>query len=82
MDTVTVSVAKLQDWQRLLRAMHGQVSENMRPCQGKADVLFTLGNMREGIERMLKDAEPQASGAQNTPNTGGWNEHSRYYGTE
>lgn len=79
MDTVTIPAAKLREWQRLLRAIHGQVSEHMRPCQGKADTIFTLENMHEGIEKII---EPQASRTRNTPNTGGWNEHSRYYGTE
>lgn len=52
-----IPVAKVKDWQRLLRAMRGQVSEHMRACQGKTDVLFTLENMVDGMEALVAPVE-------------------------
>jgi hypothetical protein len=60
MDTILIPVSKVRDWQRLLRALGGQVSHNMRAGQGKVDTLFTLENMVNSMEELLKPADPVA----------------------
>lgn len=76
MNTIAISTDSLKTWSRLLKAVRGQVSENMRPCQGKTDTLFTLDNICAGMDAAL------ASPTKSTPNTGGWDENSRFYGVE
>jgi hypothetical protein len=56
METIAVPLSKVQDWQRLLRAVHGQVAENMRPGQGKAEVMFTLENMAADMNMTIVKA--------------------------